>query len=379
MQSDIHPVVKQLIQLIQQYHWHQAFELAINQVQTKKITILASINNLDNYLLWINDLLYWIPNETIQGREIYLRFSGFYFILNQPSLRQLQSPILPSILPIQLSPLSQWMVNYAQAMGAFLDTAESFSQQSLLSFQRSALFRFEDYEYPLGGWKSFNHFFARHVKKACRPIQQIHNPAIIVSPADAVLGNYLKINNELNVNLKGLSWSIQQLLADSIYQSRFQNGWIVHGFLDVHDYHRLHSPIAGKVIETRIIQGQVYLEVLSKPIANDIEGKHELYTRDIGIDLQHSGYMFCQTRGLIILETSIGLIAILPIGMAQVSSVMITVEIGQLLSKGEELAYFQFGGSDILILFEANSSIHFTAQLGKHYLQGQMIAEIINQ
>ena len=82
-----------------------------------------------------------------------------------------------------------------------------------------------------------------------------------------------------------------------------------------------------------------------------------------------------KSRGLIVLETSIGLVAILPIGMCQVSSVVITAEVGMTVRKGEELSYFQFGGSDIIVLFEAASNVCFSAQKTIHYKMGVKIAQ----
>ena len=47
-----------------------------------------------------------------------------------------------------------------------------------------------------------------------------------------------------------------------------------------------------------------------------------------------------------------GKVAILPIGMAQVSSVMLTVSKGDHVHKGQNISYFQFGGSDCVMVFE---------------------------
>ncbi len=75
------------------------------------------------------------------------------------------------------------------------------------------------------------------------------------------------------------------------------------------------------------------------------------------------------------LDTSIGLVAVLPIGMSQVSSVVMTAEVGVTVRKGEELSYFQFGGSDIIVVFEAKSNVSITAQVGTHYKMGTRIAQ----
>ena len=88
-----------------------------------------------------------------------------------------------------------------------------------------------------------------------------------------------------------------------------------------------------------------------------------------------AGYQFIQTRGLIVIQSKIGKVAVLPMGMAQVSSIIVTAEKGTTLRKGEEISYFQFGGSDIVMVFERASNVSVTAQPGVHYRVGTRIAQ----
>jgi len=60
--------------------------------------------------------------------------------------------------------------------------------------------------------------------------------------------------------------------------------------------------------------------------------------------------------------------------MAQVSSVNLSAEVGVTLAKGEEFGHFAFGGSDIIVIFDADSRIKITAEIGTHYNQGRTIA-----
>jgi phosphatidylserine decarboxylase len=62
--------------------------------------------------------------------------------------------------------------------------------------------------------------------------------------------------------------------------------------------------------------------------------------------------------------------------MAQVSSVTQTPDVGAELSKGEEFGFFQFGGSDIILLFQPDR-VRLTAEVDKHYLQGQKIGQAL--
>ena len=62
--------------------------------------------------------------------------------------------------------------------------------------------------------------------------------------------------------------------------------------------------------------------------------------------------------------------------MPQVSSVVVTAEVGKALRKGDEISYFQFGGSDIVYLFDANMNVSMSAHKGTHYKVGTKIGEI---
>jgi phosphatidylserine decarboxylase len=91
--------------------------------------------------------------------------------------------------------------------------------------------------------------------------------------------------------------------------------------------------------------------------------------------LDNTGYQFVQTRGLVVLDSPIGLVACIPMGMAQVSSVVLTAEVGRELRKGEELGYFAFGGSDFVMVFEQRSNVHLDWQQGVHVRQGMAIGK----
>jgi phosphatidylserine decarboxylase len=146
--------------------------------------------------------------------------------------------------------------------------------------------------------------------------------------------------------------SIPDLLANSApgYKNAFANGMFVHYFLSPYSHHRFHAPVAGVVRECYQVSGFAYLDVNI--------GKGAFQAPDNSED----GYEFQQSRGVLIIDTkestfgNIGLVAIIPIGMANVSSVNMTVPIRDtkpiFLQKGDEFGYFLFGGSDIIVLFQ---------------------------
>jgi len=68
------------------------------------------------------------------------------------------------------------------------------------------------------------------------------------------------------------------------------------------------------------------------------------------------------------------LVAVLPMGMCQVSSVVLECKAGDTLTKGEEISYFQFGGSDIVLMFQKDANVTFTAEVDTLYCVGKRIA-----
>jgi phosphatidylserine decarboxylase len=372
--KQFHPVVQELIKMIQVNKWEECFEKAINEAHIKNVPLLANVKNLTQYLDWINDFLFWVPTETSSGENVNDHLCAFYFIADQKPVLELQNAIVPNNKANPLTPFSKWLVNYANALGQFLDTPESLTEESEQTFNDSPFYNMREYVRPHGGWKSFNQLFARHFKPGFRPIASVSDQTIIVMPADSTFGGQWEIRKDSNVTVKKLNWKISELLEGSPYKESFANGMFMHSYLGPTDYHRQHAPLGGKVLESRVIHGQVYLEVEAQ-VVDDQSSRHCLKLKRNYDSFDTPGYQFAQTRGLIILETKIGLVAVLPIGMCQVSSVILTAEVGVTVRKGEELSYFQFGGSDIILLFEASSNVSFSVQKGLHYKMGTKIAQ----
>jgi phosphatidylserine decarboxylase len=377
MTKKLHQVVTELAKLIVKNHWEDEFKEALAKASSYNVPLIGNIKTIEEYLEWINKFLYWVPSENFTGKNVYDYLCAFYFILDQEPVLSLQNKVIPHDKAEPLTPLSKWMVDYAQAMGQFLDTPESLTPESEKSFYDCASYNMNDYIRPHDGWKTFNQFFARNYKPGYRPVAAISDPSVIVSPADSTFAGQWEIRPDSHVTVKNLHWKITELLEGSPYKDRFKNGMFMHAFLNTSDYHRQHTPVAGKVLESRFIPGQVYLEVEAVPLDPDANGLvvHNLSPKRTFDAPDNAGYQFAQARGLVVIESAIGLVAILPIGMAQVSSVILTAEVGVTLQKGEEISYFQFGGSDIIVLFESASNVCFSAQPGVHHKMGAKIAQ----
>jgi len=121
----MHPIAEKLASLIQQYDWEENFRAAIDNAQTLGIVGFPQIPTLDDFLNQTSDLVTYTPSAGADVRNAFATHLHYYFILSQESLRRLQNPIEPGESRNELTPLSAWMVEFAQARGSYMDTLES--------------------------------------------------------------------------------------------------------------------------------------------------------------------------------------------------------------------------------------------------------------
>ena len=304
---------------------------------------LDDIATLLDYLDFLNRMVVLIPTDRNLNPFIY----KFYYLIGLAPEGVLEAD----------APFQRWSRKFARDWGAFLDTTASAA--GIASFFTNPAYHMDDYCVPPSGWLTFNQFFARQVKPGKRPVDGPRDDGVVVSPADSVYQGQWPILDDSKITAKGLTSSVLALLDGSPYQARFRNGVFTHSFLNVNDYHRFHVPVGGVVKEARKIPGNVTMNVIRKE-----DGSFDI--------VDGAGYQFKQDRGLIVIESPLGLVAVLPIGMAQVSSVNLTADEGATLAKGEEFGFFAFGGSDIVMLFEAGK-VRLEATVGTHYQQGRQI------
>jgi phosphatidylserine decarboxylase len=183
---------------------------------------------------------------------------------------------------------------------------------------------------------------------------------VITRSADSQLQHVYDIDADSNIpatTLKGTHTygNIKQLLEGSQYAESFARGTFIHYFLTPYDYHRLHLPVGGLVKESFVIQGKVVQRI-------DLQD-HQLAVQDSTL----TGYEFRQTRGVVTIDTTdseggnIGIVAVIPVGMWQVASVVLTAVQGKQMAKGEEFGYFQFGGSETIVLLQEGLDVQVDA------------------
>jgi len=186
---------------------------------------------------------------------------------------------------------------------------------------------------PVESFRSFNEFFIRRLKPLARPI--VPKEEIAILPAD---GRYLVFENISAVDgflVKGQKFSLKELLADEELAKRYEMGSMVIARLCPTDYHRFHFPCECIPGPARLINGPLFSV---NPMA---------LRKNIQFLSENKRMMTC-------LETTyFGSVLFIEVGATCVGTIHQTYACGFPAAKGDEKGYFSFGGSCIILLFEA--------------------------
>jgi phosphatidylserine decarboxylase len=204
------------------------------------------------------------------------------------------------------------------------------------------------------GFSSWNDFFTRRLADGARPVDSPEDDGVIVSACEATpYGVAVDVQLQDQFWIKSQPYSLQDMLGNDESARQFVGGTVYQAFLSATNYHRWHSPVAGKIVRAFTLEGTYYSEA-------DSEGADAVEPRHSQSYLAHVA-----ARAVIIIEAdnpAIGLTAFVPVGMSEVSSCMIDpkIEPGYHVEKGEELGYFQFGGSTHCLVFRPGAIADFS-------------------
>lgn len=195
-------------------------------------------------------------------------------------------------------------------------------------------------------YKTFNAFFTRQLKPDIRPISD----SPIVSPVDGTISQFGDIKNGQIIQAKGIDYSVASLLANEAQSQQYQSGQFITIYLSPRDYHRIHMPCDGILLEQTHIPGRLF------SVAN-----HTVNTV--------SGIFARNERVIAYFDTEFGKMAMVLVGAINVAAIetvwhgLVTPPKGKAitnqhyqkgdisLSKGEEMGRFNMG-STVILLFE---------------------------
>ncbi len=106
-------------------------------------------------------------------------------------------------------------------------------------------------------YRTFNDFFVRPLRDDVRPLNT--DPNILVMPADGVISQLGRIEEDKILQAKGHNYSLEALLAGNyLMADKFRNGTFVTTYLSPRDYHRVHMPCNGILREMIYVPGDLF-------------------------------------------------------------------------------------------------------------------------
>lgn len=108
----------------------------------------------------------------------------------------------------------------------------------------------------LQDYKNFNGFFTRALKAGARTIDSDENA--VTSPADGAVSQAGTIHQQRIIQAKGSDYSVSRLLGNSAQAKSYSHGSFATIYLSPRDYHRVHMPADGKLVQTRYIPGDLF-------------------------------------------------------------------------------------------------------------------------
>lgn len=102
----------------------------------------------------------------------------------------------------------------------------------------------------------FNAFFTRALRPEARPVAE--GADALASPADATVSQLGPVRNGELFQAKGHSFTLESLLASRDHAELFRDGSFATLYLSPRDYHRVHMPVAGRLLDTTYVPGRLF-------------------------------------------------------------------------------------------------------------------------
>ena len=222
-------------------------------------------------------------------------------------------------------------------------------------------------------YPTFNAFFTRSLAAGARPFPA--DPGTLGCPVDGRVSQCGRLTEGTLLQAKGFRYDLQRLLGGEA-PAALANGEFATLYLAPYDYHRIHAPATGRLVEMRYLPG-----VLFSVNEATVSAVPRLFARN--------------ERVACLFETDFGPMAVALVGALNVGSIA-TTWAGEVapgpdrqaafwrypadgpgsvrLERGEELGRFNMGSTVIVVLPEGGPHFDAAITAGARVRVGQVLA-----
>ena len=194
-------------------------------------------------------------------------------------------------------------------------------------------------------FRSMHDCFTRTLKDGARPVET--DPAIVVSPCDAIVGACGSVADGQILQVKGFPYALDDLLGDAEHAAVFRNGCYVTLRLTSSMYHRFHAPHDCRVESVAHFPGDTWNV---NPVT--LKRVQRLFCRNeravIRTRLTVTGHAMTLVPVAAILVAGIRL-RFLDIALRSPQRVRRTFPCDASVRKGEEMGWFEHGSTIVVL------------------------------
>lgn len=219
---------------------------------------------------------------------------------------------------------------FSATIGKKMNKAKSVKK--IAGFVRTMKIDMSESQMNINEFTSFNDFFYRKLKPNARSIGNG-----FVSPGDGRLLAFESVADVNNFFVKGREFTLPEFLGDKSLAEQHKNDSMFILRLAPNDYHRFHFPYQGTPDEAISIKGD-YFSVSPYALASN-------FTK-----------VFCENKREIckLNTTDKGEVLLIPVGATLVGTIIETYTPKSNIETGDEMGYFAFGGSTVVVFIDKN-------------------------
>ena len=235
------------------------------------------------------------------------------------------------------------------------------------AFARAVGADLNEAELDLRSYASLGDLFARRLRPGARTVDP--DLDTVVSPCDGVLAARGTAVDGALIQAKGKTYQLDELLCDHEFAERLTGGDYATIYLSPRDYHRVHTPVDGRLVRYEYIPGALW------PVNPKIASRRDrLLVRN--------------ERVVITIDAGrLGKVAIVMVGAAGVGNIALSyapesvmwrasgerrrIELDYELTKGDELGAFRLG-STVVMVFEPKAA-ELAGEVGQALRFGERI------
>jgi len=228
----------------------------------------------------------------------------------------------------------------------------------------------DEAELDLREYPTLGDFFARRLRPDARTVDPA--PQAIIAPCDGLLAAAGTSSDGTLVQAKGRTYRLDELVVDRDLATRLHGGAYATVYLSPRDYHRVHSPISGRVVGYDYVPGQLW------PVNMKSANKRDnLFARN--------------ERVVIRIHTKSGPVAVVMVGALGVGNIRLQhwddsvklrrarelrrFELDEPIERGEELGAFRLG-STVVMAFAPDVAKQLDVEVGKAVRFGENIGRL---